>query len=182
MNNALIPFRFQGVKLKEACWLEGKPYFTRKAIGEWLEYVKPRPDVAIAKIVDRNPHIRQFATVTKLVTVEGGREVSRDLEVYDPIGLQLIINKSNQPKALAFQIAVAHMVLAYMKGELVPLTCFEGLEGIMGIPRSKGINKAVERLAEERGCTKQTIYRQLGRLKAGEPVYKEKQDEKSNIH
>lgn len=68
--NELIPFRFQEVSLKESCWIDKKPYFTRWAIGEWLEYVRPRPDVAIAKIVAKNPHILMFAVVTKLVTTD----------------------------------------------------------------------------------------------------------------
>lgn len=117
-NAGFLPFQFEGMRLQEACFLKGNPYFTGRAIGEFLEY--EYPDIAINKIVTRNSHIKEFSTLTSLVSVEGSREVIREIRVYDPIGLQLIINKSNQPRALAFQIAAAHLVMAFMKGEIKP--------------------------------------------------------------
>ena len=52
-DHDLIPFNFEGVKLQKACWIKGEPYFTRKAIGEFLEY--KRPQWAIDKIIKSNP-------------------------------------------------------------------------------------------------------------------------------
>lgn len=118
MVASLVPFSFGETRLCEAAWIDGKPYFTRRAIGEWLGYNNPR--IAISKIVNRNPHLRdpRWATVTNLVTVENGRIVRREQEVYDLIGLQLIINKSNQTKAIKFQVAAAQLVVAYLNGEI----------------------------------------------------------------
>ena len=143
--NVALPFRFGGMALRESCWLDGTPYFTRRAIGEWLEY--SNPDVAIAKIVKKNPQIKEFSRLTNLVRVVGVTETdgmdrastplsdhsagkkkvaphSRELsvEVYDPIGLQLIINKSSQPRAMEFQVAAARLVLAYLQGDLVKVS------------------------------------------------------------
>ena len=119
----LIPFDYKDVHLTEACWINGDPHFTRRAIGEYLEYTQPQS--AISRIIERNPHISQFSSVVKLTTEldsRKGQKYERQVEheVYNPIGLQLIINKSNQPRALEFQIAVAHLVQAYSKGLLQP--------------------------------------------------------------
>ncbi|MFQ5647505.1 MAG: hypothetical protein ACE5GM_11295 [bacterium] len=115
MNTELIPFSFNDVNLSESCWIDGKPYFTRRAVGEWLEY--PQPHQGIKNIIKRNPHIRdsQWSVVVSLTTTDGK---TYEQEVYDPIGLQLIIMESRQPKAKEYKIAVAKLVYAYMTGEL----------------------------------------------------------------
>jgi len=115
VNTELIPFDYKDVHLTEACWINGDPHFTRRAIGEYLEYEDPQK--AIDKIIERNPHIEQFSIVVPLMASDGKEYQTR---VFNPIGLQLIINKSNQPRALEFQIAVAHLVQAYSKGLLQP--------------------------------------------------------------
>lgn len=51
----IIPFSFQGLALRESCWIDGKPHFTRNAIGEFLGY--KRPDAAIHHIISRNSYI-----------------------------------------------------------------------------------------------------------------------------
>lgn len=185
--NALIPFSFKEVRLKESCWIEGKPYFTRRAIGEWLGYRNPVK--AISKLVDQNPHIKQFATtlnlrvtdefkrvysVTKSDTEQHTRTREIETEVYNPIGLQLIINKSNQPKALAYQIAVAHLVVAYMKGELIPVSPIEiKLNDLVNLrPQSRRRAEAVRKVASELGLSTRTIYEYLQRLEHNEPVKK----------
>ena len=124
LYNNIIPFHYndgqtQGsIQLKESCWIDGKPYFTGQTIGEFLDYSQPRK--SINKIIERNPYLDDSAwsTNVKLTSVEGGRTVVRDTRVYNPIALQLIINKSNQPRAIAFQVAVAHLVAAFLSGEL----------------------------------------------------------------
>ncbi len=179
--NALIPFSFEKVRLKESCWIEGKPYFTGRAIGEWLE-VK-YPDRYVHKIVERNPHILQFSTEIDLPVIqssgkehtrqfdEGGQTYERimKLRVYDPIGFQLIINKSNQPKALAFQVAVAHLVVAYMRGELAPVSPFENrLSDLINLrPQSRRRAEAVRKMASEMGLSTRTIYTHLQRIEKG---------------
>jgi hypothetical protein len=115
----LVCFNWQGIALQEACWISGKPYFTRRAIGQWLGYNHPRK--AVDKIIERNPHITdpRWSTTVKLTAVEGGHEVTRDIEVYDPIGLQLIVFESHQPKALQFKVMAANLVWEFMNGRLV---------------------------------------------------------------
>jgi len=60
-------------------------YMTRDQIGEALEYIEPR--IAIYKIHTANKdRLDRFSTVTKLVTVEGGREVVREVYLYSRKG------------------------------------------------------------------------------------------------
>ena len=71
---------------------------TREQIGQMLDYVDP--EVAITKIHQRNAErLDKFSTVTKMVRVEGGREVTREVIVYNFKGLLEICRYSNQPKA-----------------------------------------------------------------------------------
>lgn len=71
---------------------------TRTQIGELLGYVDPR--IAIAKIHERNQErLDKFSTVTKLVTHEEGRTVTREVVLYNFKGLLEICRYSNQPKA-----------------------------------------------------------------------------------
>lgn len=174
---ALGAFRFREIQLNESCWVNGRPYFTPKAIGEWLEYAKPY--FAVRKIIDRNPHIRTFATVVKLTTVEGnrtipklgivegGREVTREVEVYDPIGLQLIINKSNQPKAVLFQVAAAELVWAYFNEELTPSKwsrrgdLLSAARQILSIPESRKRRQMIIDLATREGISLAQTYRRI---------------------
>jgi len=165
----MVHFQFEGLEIKEACWLEGKPYFTRRAIGETLEYQGDQPQKAIDKIVERNPHINQFSTTVKLTVVEGNREISRDLEVYDPIGLQLIIFESRQPKAIQFKIAAAHLVHAYMTGQLKPSKwvldrdLVAASKQIMSLPHGRKRAALIRDLAEQQGCSIATAYRRISR-------------------
>lgn len=167
----LIAFNFHGVSLQESCWIDGKPHFTRRAIGEWLGY--PQPRQAIEKIIKRNPHIedeRWSATVPKLGTVEGTREVFRDARVYDPIGLQLIVFESRQPKAVAYKIAVANLVWAFMNGEIKPSKWSERGDLIAAARQIHSMRPCVARgplmrdLAEREGCSLSTIYRRIARV------------------
>ncbi len=165
----LVHFQFEGVKLKEACWISGKPYFTRRTIGEWLEYNHPRE--AINKIVQRNPHINdpRWSTGVNLTSVEGDREVVREVRVYDPVGLQLIIFESRQPKAIAYKVAVANLVWSYMNGKLKPSkwTLKDDLVAaarqIHSHPPTIGRGELMRDLAEREGCSLATIYRRVAR-------------------
>lgn len=111
------PFQYGRVQLREATHINGTPYFTRRAIGEWLRYKHPRK--SIDKIIERNPHIEnsEWATTVNLTAVEGDRKVSRTIEIYNPIGLQLIVFESRQPKAIEYKVAVAKLVNDIMTRE-----------------------------------------------------------------
>lgn len=185
-QNSFMLFVFEGMALKESCWMDGKPYFTRKAIGEFLEY--PHPKQAIGTILKRNPHIRdtRWSTVLKLRTVqETGKEekdvlthqidelpksqYERELEVevFDPIGLQLIIFESNQPKAKLYKIAAAHLVYAFMTGDLKPSKWSQrgdlvsAARQILSLPEGRKRGQMIVDLAEREGLSVQQMYRRI---------------------
>jgi prophage antirepressor-like protein len=181
INQDFIPFQYEGIKLQEACFINGNPYFTRKAIGEFLEYSRPQED--IDKIIRRNPHIDQFSVALKLTVTDqyskghshpklGCECPKRNREinvwVYDPIGLQLIINKSNQPKALAFQIAVAHLVLAFMQGKIKPKVWgadrISAIKQILSYPPTFKRKQLVCDLAQREGVVIQTAYKWIDKF------------------
>lgn len=113
----LVPFQYGGIALSESCTIKGAPYFTRRAIGEWLGYSNPKR--AVAKIIERNPHIEKqaWSRVVKLTTLEGARYATRTTRVYNPVALQLIIFESRQPKAIRYKVAVAELVVDLMTGK-----------------------------------------------------------------
>ena len=77
---------------------KGDFWATREQIGRLLEYEEPMK--AVAKIHERHSErLDKFSTIVKLTTVEGGREVSREVIVYSFKGLLEICRYSNQPKA-----------------------------------------------------------------------------------
>jgi len=167
----IIPFIYNDIALHEACWVDDKPYFTRRAIGEFLEAKNPYTYVRF--IVNRNPHIKVFSTRFNLNLVEGQKTVTREVEVYDPIGFQLILMKSNLPKAVQFQIAAAHLVYAFMRGEISPpknirthrlyLECREALK--MTPYHDRPV--AVQYIAEQSGKPLKTVYGILKRIEQG---------------
>ena len=76
-------------------------WMTREQIGRALKYKDPR--IAIAKIhIAHADRLDMFSTVTKTVTVEGGRTVEREVFLYSAKGVYEICRWSRQPKANAF--------------------------------------------------------------------------------
>jgi hypothetical protein len=152
----MVPLSFQGLDLKESCWVNGTPFSSGRAIGELLEY--EYPNQAIRKIVERNPHINnpQWSVVVRLTTTDGKEYETR---VYSPIGVQLIMFESRQPKARAFKVAVANFVWAYMNGQLkqpVDPSYTAQLRALDLLPRGqKGL--AVRVLAQAKDCSVKTI-------------------------
>ncbi len=161
----IIPFQYQGITIQESCWIDGKPYFTRRAIGKFLEAKNPYTYVRF--IVNRNPHIKLFATRFNLNLVEGAKNVTRDVEVYDPIGLQLILMKSNLPKAIQYQVAVANLVCALMTDNLKPSKwthkgdLVSSARQILSLPQGRKRAALVHDLAERDGVCIQTAYRRI---------------------
>ena len=165
----ITPFIYKDIVLQEACWIEGKPYFTRRAIGEFLEYDNPQK--AIDKIVERNPHLDDpdWSTTVNLTVVEGSRIVTRDTRVYDPIGLQLIIFESRQPKARAYKVAVAHLVYALMTGGIKPSKWSQkddlvsAARQILSLPEGRKRGALVKDLAARDGVSLQAAYSRVNR-------------------
>ena len=175
----IIPFNFQEVRLQEACWIDGKPYYTRRAIGEFLEYTRPQED--IDKLIRRNPHISTFGkkvilTLPEQLPVHPNlgctqevRYQTHENEIYDPIGLQLIVNKSNQPKAIKLQVAVAKLVWAYLNGELLPSRWSQkgdiaAIRQILSAPGTYGRRKLIVDYAEREGISMASAYRRIGNV------------------
>lgn len=162
----MVHFQFEGIALKEACWMDGKPYFSGQAIGEFLEYQEPRK--AINKIVERNPHINdlRWSVDVRLTSTDGKKY---KVKVYDPIGLQLIIFESQQPKAIQFKIAAAHLVHAYMTGQLKPSKwvldrdLVAASKQIMSLPHGRKRAALIRDLAEHQSCSIATAYRRISR-------------------
>lgn len=200
MNNKLIPFHYQQTSIKEACWIDGAPYFTRRAIGEWLGYKKPQE--AIDKIIKRNLHLNKPEFKNEVVLTTERQTGKGDLtpqtgvsgvdkkdiykytyktDVYNLIGLQLIIFESSQPKAVQYKIAVAKLLAAQEKGWLKPATpayqdaCMtrkaaaKEFDKIMQLPYGER-GKALSRLSVKTGMASKTLqawfteYRHMGTL------------------
>ncbi|MEN6082807.1 hypothetical protein [Chromobacterium piscinae] len=102
------PFAFGEIELSQTVFIEGVPYVTRRAVGEWLEYEDPIR--GISKILDRNLHIDAHSVVVKLTTTDGK---NYDTSVYHPIGFLLIVMESGQPKAHEMKAAVAEFVWSF---------------------------------------------------------------------
>ena len=227
METAIIPFIYNEIRLKEACWINNEPYFTRRAIGEWLEYHHPQE--RIDGIIRKNPHIDQFSTVLKLTTVDEyerkhlaqpgtGVECGHDSQlslscecpadshpklryesptlrereietrVYNPIGLQLIVFESRQPKARAFKIAVAHLIYAFMRGELAPPKdivrhrLYLQVKEALDLTRIKERPIAVKYLAEKAGRSTQTVYRWIKIVERGGDLQRKPSAGKGRYH
>jgi len=162
----MVHFQFEGITLQETCWLNGNPYFSGQAIGEFLEYQEPRK--AINKIVERNPHINdtRWSVDVRLTSTDGKKYNTR---VYDPIGLQLIIFESQQPKAIQYKIAAAHLVYAFMRGELKPSKWVKDQDlvamsrQILSLPMGRKRAELIRDLARSQRCSLATAYRRIRR-------------------
>jgi transposase len=166
-DQRFFPFLFQQVHLKESCWIENTPYFTRRAIGEWLEYQHPQK--RIDGIIGKNPHINQFSVPLKLRATDGKEY---DQHIYNPIGLQLIVFESHQPKAKAYKIAVANLVWAFMQGRLsMPNDAIPpGLMDIALIPQhTKERTSAYKALARDLNVNISTARRYVKRCENNAP-------------
>lgn len=168
MTVAVVPFGFQEVQLREACWVNGRPHFTRRSIGEWLGY--PRPHQAIGTIINRHPHLRdsRWSVVLKLRTTDGKEY---DQELFDPIGLQLIVFEFHQPKAIQFKVAAANLVWAYFNGQLKPYKePPPELAPALALPRySRARGQAIREIIAAHGWSIGKIRYRIRRLEAGLP-------------
>lgn len=93
---------FDGVALD--CYIEatqtdkGDFWATREQIGQLLGY--QNAEISIANIHNRNrDRLDKFSTLTKLIRVEGGRKVEREVTLYSFKGLLEICRYSHKPRA-----------------------------------------------------------------------------------
>lgn len=106
--SALERFSFETIEITEAVMIDGVPHFTRRAIGEWLEYSLPKE--SINTLIQRETGIENHSRVINMITLDGK---NRDIPVYHPIGFLLIVMASDQPKAKAMKDQVARFVWEY---------------------------------------------------------------------
>lgn len=126
-------------------YIGGVPHATKTAIGEWLEYGDPR--LSINNIIARNPHLKNYSTDIKLISVDGKY---RDSEVYHPVGFLLIVMESGQPKAQAMKVAVAEFVWHFVT------------PGDISLKERNGYIREIERLTERLATTRDAmLYQQL---------------------
>ncbi len=98
---------------------------------------------------------------------KGQYEREVEVEVFDPIGLQLIIFESKQPKAKAYKIAVAHLVYAFMTGDLKPSKWSQrgdlvsAAKQILSLPEGRKRKQMIVDLAEREGLSLQQTYRKI---------------------
>ena len=67
--NALIPFSWESLQLNESVMVDNVPHFTRRSIGELLDYDHQRQ--AIGNIIDRNEYLRNYSVVLNMRTTDG---------------------------------------------------------------------------------------------------------------
>lgn len=162
-ENNIIPFSFQGMALRESCWIDGVPYFTRKSIGEFLGYAYP--EQAITKIIERNPYLLQFRIVVNLTTIDGRRNVGRPADFFHPIGMQCVFFESHQPKAIEYKIAVASLVWELATGTLKPSKWSQkddlvsAARQILSLPEGRKRAALIVDLTAREECSPQNTYR-----------------------
>ncbi len=141
-------FNFETIEITEAVMIENVPFFTRRAIGEWLEYTDPKD--GIYRCIERNPEVENHSVVVNLSTTDGKKY---DTRVYHPIGFLLIVMASDQPKAKAMKEQVARFVWEYGR---VKFTVKEQLQ--LG-------NQRINLLAKLETCknafVRESLYQQL---------------------
>lgn len=78
VSHTIKPFRRFGVVVSESLWINGMPYFTAKAIAEWLE-LKGGAE-AVDQIIRRNPYISRFS---KKIVVMAEEDYGKEIQEKD---------------------------------------------------------------------------------------------------
>ena len=105
-EHAVIPFEFEGI---DVGLLEdgGQYWVTGEAIGRALEYSEPRKN--IGKLYDRNADVLNDPDYTCVVSLTTQTQ-DRNVRIYSLEGVILLLMYSRQPKARAFQVALAKRI------------------------------------------------------------------------
>lgn len=118
--------------------MDDELWMTREQIGSALGYSEPRK--AVSDIHNRHKkRLDKFSTVRNLLTVEGNREVSRDVIMYNARGIYEICRWSQQPKADEFFDWVYDVLEGLRKGELMLHSRSNALPACTGQPEGKYI-------------------------------------------
>ncbi len=104
-QNQPMPFSWGDIQLDQVVQINGIPYATKQAVGEWLEYAEPRR--SINNLLERNRYIEEYAVDIKLMSTDGKKY---DSLVFHPIGFLLICMESQTEKAREMKEAIAAFV------------------------------------------------------------------------
>lgn len=77
-SHTIKPFRRFGVVVSESLWINGMPYFTAKAIAEWLEL--KRGAESVDQIIRRNPYILRFSKQINVLIEEEYGQGTKDID------------------------------------------------------------------------------------------------------
>lgn len=119
MNLTLaIKEMFEGNEVEIYQLEDGSPVMTIDGLAKSLEYADRS---GVQKIVNRNPYLKEieFSTGDKMSLVENGRNVTRELRIFNEDGIYEITMLSKKPKAKEFRAFVRKILKSLRKGEAI---------------------------------------------------------------
>lgn len=117
MNLSLaVKEMFEGNEVEIYQLEDGSPVMTIDGLAKSLEYADRS---GVQKIVDRNPYLKEieFSTEDKMSLVENGRNVTRNVRIFNEDGIYEITMLSKKPKAREFRAFVRNLLKKLRKGE-----------------------------------------------------------------
>jgi len=118
MNLSLaVKEMFEGNEVEIYQLEDGAPVMTIDGLAKSLEYADRS---GVQKIVNRNPYLKdiEFSTEDKMSLVENGRNVTREVRIFNEDGIYEITMLSRKPKAREFRSFVRKLLKDLRKGEL----------------------------------------------------------------
>lgn len=119
MNLSLaIKEMFDGQEFSIYTLEDGSPVMTIDDLSKALDYADRS---GVQKIVNRNDYLKdiEFSTEDKLSLVEGDREVSREVRIFNEDGIYEVTMLSTKPKAKEFRAFVRKTLKSLRKGETI---------------------------------------------------------------
>src|SRR5690625_1416106 len=117
MNLSLaVKEMFEGNEVEIYQLEDGSPVMTIDNLAKSLEYADRS---GVQKIVNRNPYLKdvEFSTEDKMSLVENGRNVTREVRIFNEDGIYEITMLSKKPKAREFRAFVRNLLKKLRKGE-----------------------------------------------------------------
>jgi|SRR5690625_4374 len=118
MNLSLaVKEMFEGNEVEIYQLEDGSPVMTIDNLAKSLEYADRS---GVQKIVSRNPYLKdiEFSTEDKMSLVENGRNVTREVRIFNEDGIYEITMLSKKPKAREFRAFVRKLLKDLRKGNL----------------------------------------------------------------
>jgi len=165
---AVTPFEIENVRLAEVCWLNGSPFFTARAIEEWMGYRSTKRGNSVLRLVDKNPAVLPFSVLTAVVSTDGKKYVTR---VFNVFGLNLLVSASNLPNKAVLAIQTTALLAASAAGQLKPpvaklvdrYSCKPLFDAILSSPHKSGNADIMKEAAARLGISWKTSYGRMQR-------------------